>query len=287
MRYTYGVAASRELTVDDRNAWERELGDALALLLGRPLAEYPVTSEYAFYAWNDEISVLALEDHLSADVDLEAIARGDSIDGDSIDGDGDPVGDNHFSWDVWPVDHARSVWLIDQSTVSDDGPLGGDLGAALAAASTRHDSEYAVSGADLARVLLAHQEQADEVDSDELIGSVQWLARIRTDGTLLGAMRAATWTFGGRDELVPFTRSAKVEPKWDEVLRQVPDARLRDHLRMLCLTAHWARSDGAYYLGPGDCPFDLRWVSEQPGYDAVAGWEFGEGQASSAVFAIK
>lgn len=145
----------------------------------------------------------------------------------------------------------------------------------------------AVSGADFARVLAAHDGELDEIDADTLMGRVQWLQRARTDGTLFDAMRTATWTMAGPEHLVPFARGAQVEPGREESLAGVSDARLRDHLRMLCLTAHWARSDGAYFLGVGECSHDLRWIADQPGHEPVAGWEFGEGQGSSGVFAVK
>ncbi|MER6911770.1 hypothetical protein ABT354_08875 [Streptomyces sp. NPDC000594] len=118
------------------------------------------------------------------------------------------------------------------------------------------------------------------------------LLRIRTDGTLFAAMRAATWTTGGPECLVTMEQGveeeAEVEPGWAERLRAVPDPALREHLSLLCLTADWARGCGAFYRGPGAdaCPPMLDWFGGRPGHHAVAGWELGEGQAASAVLRI-
>ncbi len=264
----------------DSEVWKRELADAFEVLLGRPLDAHSTTAEYVFYTWNDEISFLMLEDFVSGRVDVGAIARGEHVGGDGY------GGVSQFEWDAWPFDHGRSVWLLEEETLGEGG-FGARIGAALRDVSAEYGSARAVPGADFARVLAAHHDQVGEIDCDELTGLVQWLQRVGTDGTLLDAMRAATWTMGGPDDLVAFDSEVEVDPELEEALRRVPGSRLRDHLRMLCLTEYWARSDGGYYLGPRECPHDLRWVADQPGHEVVAGWEFGEGQASSAVFGIK
>lgn len=137
------------------------------------------------------------------------------------------------------------------------------------------------------RSVLSHSNELDEVDSDGVM--VALVLRIDTDETLFDAMRAATWTTGGPDSLVRMDEGAEVEPEWDRSLQRIPHTQLRDHLRMLSLTAPWARGYGAHFLGsgPGTCPFQLDWVSRRPGHETIAGWEFGEGQASSAVFTFK
>ncbi|RSN09226.1 hypothetical protein DMB42_18090 [Nonomuraea sp. WAC 01424] len=126
-------------------------------------------------------------------------------------------------------------------------------------------------GSDLARALAPHGGRLGEVDGDEVMGMVQWLQRVRTDGTLFDAMRAATWTMGGPGDLVAFENGCEVKPELEAALRRIPDPRLRDRLRTLCLTAEWARRDGGYYLGPRECPSGLRWIAEQPGHEVVAG----------------
>ncbi|ROO88130.1 hypothetical protein EDD29_5790 [Actinocorallia herbida] len=268
----------------DPEAWHRDLAHAFAVLLGRPLDAFPATAEYALFTWNDELSFLMLEDLLSGDLDLAALARGEV---EEAEGDAYPDDSPRFGWEDLPADHPGSLWVFEEDLLEEDGGLGGRIGPALRAVASGTGHERTVSGADLLRVLAEHADDLGEADGDELMGRVQWLQRVRTDGTLLAAMRAATWTLNGPDELVPFEPGAEVEPAWDEALRSVADPRLRDHLRMLCLTAHWARSDGAYYLGQGECPHDFTRLAERPGYETVTGWEFGEGQASSAVFQIK
>ncbi|MBW8482316.1 hypothetical protein [Actinomadura parmotrematis] len=248
----------------DPAAWNRELAAAFGALLGRPLDAYP-QAEYALYAWADEVSYMALEDLLDGEPDAPAGPV--------------PVLDvpPGFDWDLLPADDDRSLWLIE------DGAFDGAAGAALTAVALGDGGTRAVTGADFARVLAPY---AEELDADELIGQVRWLQRVRTDGTLLDAMRAATWTLHGPDGLVAFAPGAEVEPAHEKALAAVPDARLRDHLRMLCLTAHWARSDGAYFLGPGEHAYDFEWIAGRPGRTAVAGWEFGEGQGATTIFAI-
>ncbi|MEU0985855.1 hypothetical protein [Streptomyces sp. NPDC005953] len=272
-------------------AWNRELANAFEVLLGKPLDAYPATAEYALFTWNDEVSYLMYEDLLSGAVDMsvdESDEPDESGEPDELVDEGEHGSEQpQFDWDLWPTDHERSVWLIDEGAPGADGALGEAIHTALRAVSVAYDSRRAVFGADLARVLAVHGLPPGEVDPADAVGMVQWLQRVRTGGTLFDAMRAATWTTGGPGALVPFEREAEVEPAMEQALRRVSHPRLRDHLRMLCLTAHWARSDGGYYLGPGECPNDLRWIAEQPGHEVVAGWEFGEGQASSAVFKIK
>ncbi|WP_283134840.1 hypothetical protein [Rhizohabitans arisaemae] len=267
-------------SVVEPEAWNRELANAFEVLLGRSLGAYSTTAEYAFFTWNDEMSFLMRDDFFTGAIDVNAVARGEPIDDDHHDGV------SPFDWDQWPVDHGRSVWLFDEGALGGDGGPGRPIHPALRAVSVAYGSRRVVSGADLARVLAAHGGRLGEVDGPEAIGMVRWLQRIRTDGTLFDAMRAATWTMGGPGDLAAFDDEVEVEPELEEALRRISDPRLRDHLRMLCLTEEWARCDGGYYLGPRECPSDLRWIAEQSGHDVVAGWEFGEGQASSAIFEI-
>ncbi|MDX6741433.1 hypothetical protein [Actinocorallia sp. A-T 12471] len=267
------------MTVPDPQEWERELSLAFEALLDRPLGDYPTTAEYAHYAWNDEMSFLLIEDLVGGDLDPAAL----------LTPPGEAAQDVHaaLSWDRWPVDHANSLWVVEADLCDPYGPLGEHAGPALAEVASGADFELTVSGADLLRVLAEHRADLAGVDPDELTGRVQWLQRITTDGTLPGALRSATWTAHGPGGLVTFDADVKVKPKFDKALRRISDPALRDHLRMLCLTEYWARSRGGYYLGPGRCPHELGWIAELPGHETVAGWTYGEGQASTAVFQIK
>jgi hypothetical protein len=265
------------------SAWERELADAFEVLLGAPLDAFPTESAYAFHHWSDFMSFEVLDDLVTGGTDLDAVARGELTDGGRYHGEEVP-----FGWNGWTLDLGRSIWLLEEDAFGPDA-FGTSVGAAVRAASTdTGGSSWSISGADLARVLAAHREELDGIDSEEVMPSL--LLRIHTDGTLFDTMRAATWTTGGPADLVPLTPGDEahltVEPVWEERLGRVPDLRLRNHLRMLCLTAHSARGYGGYYLGPGGCSFDLGEIGDRPGNEAVAGWEFGEGQASSAVFRI-
>lgn len=270
-------------TVADPEAWKPELANAFEVLLGRPLAEFSTETEYAFYYWDEEMSSMMFGELVSGELDLSAIARGELIDGARYHEDDIPFGLNQ-----WALDLGQSTWLFEGRAFEADGGFGESIGAALKAISAAtDDGRRAVSGADLARVLAAHGNQLNEVDSNRVM--VTLILRIDTDGTLFEAMRAATWTSGGPDSLVELEEGAEVEPEWDKGLQRIPNPRLRDHLRMLTLTAHSARGYGAYFLGPGlgACPRDLDWIRRRPDRETIAGWEFGEGQASSAVFRVK
>ncbi|MGX2998565.1 hypothetical protein JNUCC64_30600 [Streptomyces sp. JNUCC 64] len=262
-----------------RRTWRNELAHAFEVLLGGPLDAFPAEGGYACYHWDDLGQYDALTGLLGGRVDLAAVARGGPVTGDH-EAEGDPSGRDRWSYDL-----GRSVWLFEADALGADGPFGQATGPALRAVSLpAPDSERAVHGADFARVLAERDGGPAGIDEAELTGRTTLLARIGTDGTLFGAMRAATGTLGGPDGLTGFQKGVEVAPEWEEELRRVPDARLRDHLRMLSLAEEDARCDGAYYLGPGRCSGDFDWIAALPGHQAVAGWEFGEGQASSAVF---
>ncbi|WP_238007962.1 hypothetical protein KZZ52_30630 [Dactylosporangium sp. AC04546] len=156
-------------------------------------------------------------------------------------------GDALLSLERWRFDHARSLFLLDGGPV-----LGADADPAELAAA----------------------------------GYLPVVHRVVTDGTLLDAMKAATWTMSAPDGLVPLPRRAVVEPRWAGALSGVGDAALREHLMTLCLTPHWARSDGAWFAGT-DPTGDLRPAADLPGHEVLAAWHFGEGQAASAVMSIK
>ena len=241
----------------DPERWDEQLAGAFAILLGRPLGDFDPKATYVLYHWDDVMSAEFCE--YFEDPPLGSVAP--------------PLpeaGDEPLSWGQWSFDLGRSVFRIDD--VPDQ------AGAALRAIS-RDPSEVVVTGADLAPVAAEHEDLLGEA-------FLAVLARVDTDGTLFDAMRAATWTMGGPAGLTSPPARAVVEQEWQAALDRVTDPALRGHLQVLCLDAHWARSEGAYYSGTGQCPGDLHWLTQQPGYSFVTGWEFGEGQAASAIFAI-
>ncbi|MCF2533524.1 hypothetical protein [Yinghuangia soli] len=242
---------------DQTRGWRAGLPTAFAALLGRPLDAFAPTATYALYHWDDELSAEFFEFFPGTDA-LLTVATSDPEAFDE---------EYPLSWTHWQLDLARSLFLLD-----------GDVPPQVAALSL-DPSAPVVTGTDLARLLAAGHAAPDDL-------TMTVLARVAGDGTLFDAMRAATWTGGNLSDLADFRTGAEAEPRWDAALAAVDHPVLRDHLRMLCLAEPWSRSDGARYLGAGDCPPEFTWLAERPSHTLLAAWEFGESQASSAVFRI-
>jgi hypothetical protein len=127
----------------------------------------------------------------------------------------------------------------------------------------------------------------DLVGTDCVPADLTVLFRAITDGSLFDALRTATGTRGdGTADLLEFEPEAVVVAEWERKLAGIPRPALRDHLRMLCLESYWAAAFGAHYSGPARCPCELRWLNDQPGHRFVTGWEIGQGEAASAIFAL-
>lgn len=254
----------RSSAADEPGAWEAQLADAFAILLGRPLDGFDPKATYVLYHWDDMLSAELfdfVEDAVQLGSTLPPLGEGEGED------------EYPLSWGRWSLDLGRSVFLIDGADEFDE-----STEAALRAASLDPGSpEVAVTGADLAPHLADH-------DGLPPGAFLTLLARVDTPGTLFDALRAATWTMGARTELVTDYAGVVVEPEWEQALADIADPDLRRHLSLLCLSAQSARSEGAYYSGVDRCPADLRWLAERPDHTFVSGWEFGEGQASSAIF---
>jgi hypothetical protein len=238
--------------VTERERWESDLAIAFEALLGRRLDDFDPTATYVLYHWDDIMSAEYLECFGGAGR-LGSVLRPEHPEyADS--------GEHPLSWARWSLDLGRSLFFLD----ADDADSG------------EGDDRVATTGSVLA---------AQDPDTAGEVLTV--LARVETDGTLFGAMRAATWTMGRPgDPLLQIGTGVRVEETWEKTLERVAPPALRNHLRMLCLTDYSARAEGAFYSGAHRCPIDLRWIAEQPGHTLVAGWEFGEGQASSAVFQV-
>nr|BFE59836.1 hypothetical protein GCM10020063_043620 [Dactylosporangium thailandense] len=264
----------KELTV---SRWDDLLGHAFGLLLGRPLREFDPAATYAVFHYDDETAGEALGNLDPGKLVAEVAGR-------SADEGGEWLG-----LERWVPDLAGSAFVVKSARP-----------AALQAllASPAGEGPAVVFGRDLGRALLDGALRLEELSPDAFRLYPVLLLRPRTDGSLLDAMRAATFTMSAPNGLADIegtlTGRGYVKPgvsvvdrRWEPVLDQVDDDALRQHLRGLCLAAHWARSAGAYYLGPGECPADLQPIADLPGSTVIAGWEFGEGQGATLVVALK
>ncbi|MFB9413982.1 hypothetical protein [Dactylosporangium matsuzakiense] len=266
------MTAPRRSTV---SRWDDLLGHAFGLLLGRPLTEFDPAATYAVFHYDDETAGEAL----GALDPAELVAE--------VSGPSEDRGGAWLGLERWVPDLAGSAFVAKSVRPAALKPL----------LATPADSGPAVVfGRDLGRALLEGALRLDELSPDAFRLYPVLLLRPRTDGSLLDAMRAATFTMsapsGLNDIEGTLTRhgylqpgASAVDPRWEPVLNQLDDDALRRHLRGLCLSAHWARSAGAYYLGPGECPADLQPIADLPGSTAIAGWEFGEGQGATLVVA--
>jgi hypothetical protein len=264
-------ASPDEAAAFDRARWEEQIEDAFGILLGRPLREFDPKATYALYHEWDMFTEMFFEtfEHSTLGSIIPPLPGADE-------------GEYPLNPGRWSLDLGRSIFWLDEN-IPDGRPAlrGWEAAKSALCAVSRDPSSLAVTGADLAPIVAEHSDLLESV----------WLTvnvRVHTDGTLFDAMRAATWTMGGPADLLTPDLSARavVEPEWEGKLEPVSDPALRDHLRALCLDAHWARGEGAYYSGIGACPSDLKWHASQPGHAFVTGWMFGEGQGSSAIFAI-
>ncbi|MBM7085656.1 hypothetical protein ACWCHM_15515 [Micromonospora sp. SCSIO 07396] len=253
--------------------WDDLLGQAFGLLLGRPLAEFDAAGTYAVFHYDDETAGEALEEFDPADLVAD------------VDGRSGDLGGDELYPDRWVPDLAGSAFVATDVRPAALQPL---------ITAGPDDDRAVVWGRDIGRALRDGSLGLDELSPDGYRQYPHLLLRPRTDGSLLDAMRAATWTMSAPDGLCDIGDSlvrdgyveagvSVVDPRWESTLDQIGDEALRRHLRGLCLDARWARMAGAYYLGPGECPSDLRPIADLPGSRVIAGWEFGEGQGATAV----
>ncbi|XVU22486.1 hypothetical protein ACQPZJ_35170 [Actinoplanes sp. CA-054009] len=231
-----------------------QLRRAFALLLGRPLEEYDPAATYAVFHHDDETAGDVLDDIEPGRLVTPVIGRS-----------GDTGGD-WLGLERWIPDYAGSLFVLDQAGA-------------------------VVEGRDLPPLLPG----ATRVENYRRYPRL--LLRPRTDGTLFDAMRAATWTMSAPDGLTDIESALRAQgypqpgepvtdPRWTPILTEIPDGTLRSHFQGLCLDGRWSRMAGAYYLGPGECPADLKPVTTLPHVSVIAGWEFGEGQAATVVVAL-
>ncbi|MFE2042386.1 hypothetical protein ACFXAZ_15950 [Streptomyces sp. NPDC059477] len=272
----------------DPGEWDAALATAFEILLGGQPTVAPSAAGYGVYYASDPLdeflfpSPWATPEALS-DREPRHLP--------------DPDGEYPFSPWAWRFDLSESLFRFDADLLAGTGPWGdgGHKGprpfddafvADLRTVSSVDEAgEVLVRGAELGPLLGRHGVELTSRESEKLNGWLTVLLRVATDGTLTGAMRAATFTERGCGHLVSMHdiryASAAAEP-WEERLSAVTHPALRDHLRMLCLTRERARSEGGFYCGTGYWPGPTD-VLEEVGCSLVAGWGFGESQAASAV----
>ncbi|XVU20970.1 hypothetical protein ACQPZJ_27285 [Actinoplanes sp. CA-054009] len=242
------------MTVTDE--WQQTLAEGFSVLLGRPLDEFDPTTSYAVYYSCGDLA----DDLFAKGFDVAPLARGEIVHPPFA---SMPVlGTLLEEWDLiaphWSIDLGRSTF---RAAVEGDGAEVGvpELDAGL-------------PGTDLGRLLI--ERDLTPRDLRDAYPEVEF--RVHTDGSLLGALAAATGATRGPDHLFPLSPDWGVDPACDERLAAVPHPALRDHLRHLSRTRDSARSNGAFYLGAKDPGFT-------PPRPVVAAWQVGESQSWTAV----
>ncbi|MEU3567600.1 hypothetical protein AB0E96_04085 [Kitasatospora sp. NPDC036755] len=238
--------------------WDRELADAFAVLLGRPLEEYDPKAVYAARVGGN----LFDESGFGRDAAWvhPAALRGER-----------PVAADLYLYDeaerTPDFDASRSVFEFRPADAPEaDLPEG--FAAAVEAACFRG---ALLRGADLGA--LAERYGVD-LASPSLAGA--WtvhFALLVCDGTLLDALCAALGTGRTPEDLVPF--SAEPEEDWEQELAAIPHPGLRAHLGFFCTDG----DEGLMPLLEDATAGGL----EDEGCEAVAGWEDGHGQLDVTV----
>lgn len=231
--------------------WNDQLAAAFALLLDRPV--HTDTGRYAAWYSCADLGIELFEEGF----DPAPLAAGEIVRA--------PfaalpeLGELLAGWDrfapFWSIDLGGSLIQADTDDLPGlaDGLTGRAFGAALA--------EHGIDPGDLA-------------DAYPTV-----VFRVHTDGTLFDALDTLTGTHRGPGHLAPLSPAHGIDPGWQERLTAVPDPALADHLRDLHRTADSARANGALRLGATDPSHGLL-----PG-PVTAAWQFGEGQAWSAITA--
>ncbi|MFD8598941.1 hypothetical protein ACFV1L_28460 [Kitasatospora sp. NPDC059646] len=238
--------------------WDRRLADAFGMMLGRPLHEFDPGAVYAAGVSGNLIREVEF-DRDAAWVRPQALSGAEPVVWDCSLFDDSPR---------TPVfDAAGSVFAV---PAEQDAPaLPEPFASAVAAACF---AEGLIRGADLAPLVVEHG-----VDLAAHPGS--WavsFARLRSDDTLLDALRAALDTGRTPEDLVPF--EAAPEEHWEDGLAAVEPPELRDHLGYFL-------TDGEEGLRPmlDDAP---AWGLDAYGCEPVIGWEDGFGQVDLAVIRL-
>ncbi|MGV9311277.1 hypothetical protein ACWDR0_03670 [Streptomyces sp. NPDC003691] len=241
--------------------WNRQLADAFAVLLGRPLSTYDQDAVYAASAHGN----LMYETGFRQDA---AWVRPGAL------GGAEPV-----VWDCClfddsdrtPVfDASRSVFELTPGNA--ESALPAEFTAAVAAACF---SSGLIRGADLAP--LVQRYGVDLADPAFAGAWTVFFPRLLSDGTLLGALKAALDTGDGPGDLVPF----EVEPAEDraEALAAIAHPGLRAHTAYFCTDGE----EGMMLLAEEER--GSAGLSEQ-GCEPIAAWEDGHGQIDITVIRL-
>jgi hypothetical protein len=237
------------------NDWDDALRHAFAILLGRPLEEFPDATYAAYYDCAD----LAF-DFFKRGFDLGPLARGEIV--------RPPfptipqLGELLRGWDLitphWSIDLGQSIFEATEING------GADRGVP--------ELDAPMLGRDLGRILTERGLRPE--DFSKTFPDIQF--RAHTDGSLFDAMRFVTGTHRGPDHLLKARYNDwGFDASWEQKLAAIGHEGLRDALRNLCRTENAARADGAYFLGA-----DLHFSKPR---QVVAAWRFGEAQAWSWV----
>ncbi|MEU1179913.1 hypothetical protein ABZ464_20090 [Streptomyces sp. NPDC005820] len=268
--------------------WEATLNGAFDILLGgKPAADDPATRYGVHYADDSLDEFLFPNTWITPETLTDPEPRELPLQG---------GGEYVFSPSGWRFDLSESLFRFDAHLLDGTGPwgegghkgprpFGDDFVADVRAASLDGAREVLLRGAELGPLLRRHGVDPADSGCKKLNIWLTVLLRVATDGTLTDAMRAATFTARGPGHLTPFDQEdhgVTAEPRWEEALTAIPHPGLRDHLRMLCLDEEDARDGGAHYSGGDRWPFTTD-ILDDLGCSLVAGWEFGESQAGTAV----
>ncbi|RBQ16637.1 hypothetical protein DP939_28500 [Spongiactinospora rosea] len=236
------------------NAWDDALTQAFAILLGKPLEDYDADATYGTYYVCPDLSL----DLFDRDFDVAPLARGEIV---RPPFPSMPILGRLFEgWDRiaphWTIDLGNSIFYAEDSGHGVDG------------------LESGLPGVELGRILIERGMKPSDLSKASPLVAF----RVHSDGSLLDAMRVITGTMRGPEHLTPLESMYGVEDRWRNRLAAVEHAGLRDHLLDLCRDADSARCDGALYVEDDENP-----GCGIPPYPVIAAWEFGEGQAWSAV----
>lgn len=271
----------------DPAPWESALADAFRLLLGPVWPDAPGSAAYAVYHADESLDEFLFPapwctPEVLADPAPRGLGYQEGEYGFATGGQRFLPGESLFRFDEELLD-GTGPWA--EGGHKGPRPFGADFAAGVRAVALPDADEVLVRGADLAPLLVRHDVDLTRSGARKLNGWLGVVLRVATDGTLTGAMRAATFTAGGPDELTAPPGGPRTGPAaqpWQDVLAAVPDPALRAHLRLLCLDEDDARSGGAYFCGPGTWAAATD-VLAATGCTPVAGWEFGECQAGTVV----
>ncbi|WP_354637760.1 hypothetical protein [Kitasatospora camelliae] len=196
--------------VSGADGWEAALHQAFEVLLGRPLSAFPSEAGYGAYYGGDRL------DETEVNRDPAWLGRAALSGRETITGP-DELVLRDGGYPVLRFDASESLFEVDVS--SEALPFAFRREAAAASLAGRTGI---LRGTELARLTERH---GVDLTAPGLPGHVWylWQARIASDGTLLGALRAATGIGDGPQSLVPAEEET-------DVADAVEHAALRSHL---------------------------------------------------------